>query len=132
MNLGVVFLNLAALAVAVGAVLLAGVNYPRLPERIPIHFGVTGDPDGWAAREMIWLLPAIGLASFGVLFGLGFTAGRAALFLALLNLQTVALFAVIIRDQIEVAMGTRSRLSAGVWVLLGVVVITSVLAPGLR
>lgn len=34
--------------------------YPRLPERIPIHFGITGEADGWGARWMIFLMPLIG------------------------------------------------------------------------
>ncbi|HEX6909097.1 MAG TPA: DUF1648 domain-containing protein [Longimicrobium sp.] len=37
--------------------------YPRLPERIPIHFDLTGQPDGWASRSTGWfLLPVIALA----------------------------------------------------------------------
>src|SRR5688572_30642422 len=35
--------------------------YPRLPERIPVHFGLTGEPDAWAVRSAgSWfMLPAI-------------------------------------------------------------------------
>jgi uncharacterized membrane protein len=35
--------------------------YPRLPERIPIHFGFSGQPDAWAGRSIAswFLLPAI-------------------------------------------------------------------------
>lgn len=34
--------------------------YPRLPERIPVHFGLTGEADRWGSRWMIFLMPAIG------------------------------------------------------------------------
>ncbi len=35
--------------------------YPRLPERIPIHFGFSGQPDAWAGRSIAswFLLPAV-------------------------------------------------------------------------
>ncbi|MDX2029143.1 MAG: DUF1648 domain-containing protein [Blastocatellia bacterium] len=33
--------------------------YPRLPDRIPIHFGLSGEADGWGGRAMIFLLPAV-------------------------------------------------------------------------
>jgi uncharacterized membrane protein len=38
--------------------------YPRLPARIPIHFGVSGQPDRWAARSVAswFMLPAIAAA----------------------------------------------------------------------
>jgi uncharacterized membrane protein len=34
--------------------------YPRLPERVPVHFGVTGEADRWGGRWMIFLLPLVG------------------------------------------------------------------------
>jgi uncharacterized membrane protein len=35
--------------------------YPRLPGRIPMHFGFSGQPDAWASRSLVswFLLPAI-------------------------------------------------------------------------
>lgn len=38
--------------------------YPRLPERIPVHFGLTGEPDAWAMRSAgSWfMLPALAAA----------------------------------------------------------------------
>lgn len=38
--------------------------YPRLPERIPIHFGVSGEPDRWATRSALswFFLPIIAAA----------------------------------------------------------------------
>lgn len=33
--------------------------YPRLPEKIPVHFGISGEPDNWGGRWMIFLMPVI-------------------------------------------------------------------------
>jgi uncharacterized membrane protein len=41
--------------------------WPHLPEVIPIHFGATGEPDGWGDRWVILLLPFFGIALFGIL-----------------------------------------------------------------
>ncbi|MEQ9570373.1 MAG: DUF1648 domain-containing protein, partial [Longimicrobiales bacterium] len=58
-------LALAIVAYAVWA-------WPRLPERIPAHFGADGTPDRWTETTVgSWfLLPAIGLASWGLIVGL--------------------------------------------------------------
>lgn len=31
-----------------------------LPDRIPTHFGITGQPDAWGSTATLWLLPIIG------------------------------------------------------------------------
>lgn len=53
---------LAALA-TLGALLLLGAVpavWSRLPDRVPTHFGFTGQPDAWGARGTLLLLPLIG------------------------------------------------------------------------
>ena len=39
-----------------------------LPAKIPIHFGISGQPDNYGGKALIWLLPVISL-----FFYLGFT-----------------------------------------------------------
>jgi uncharacterized membrane protein len=39
--------------------------YPVLPERIPIHFGLNGQPNGWDGKSSIWFL-------YFVQFGINF------------------------------------------------------------
>lgn len=41
--------------------------WPRLPDRIPVHFGADGQPDRWSDTTVFswFLLPAIGLATWG-------------------------------------------------------------------
>jgi Protein of unknown function (DUF1648) len=36
--------------------------YPRLPERVPVHFGFTGEADRWGGRWMIFLIPLVSTA----------------------------------------------------------------------
>lgn len=50
---------------------LVGLYYrDQMPERIPIHFDIKGNPDNWMIREQaIWLIPAIALAAY-LLFSL--------------------------------------------------------------
>lgn len=31
-------------------------SLPRLPARIPIHFNLAGEPNGWGASQTLWLL----------------------------------------------------------------------------
>jgi Protein of unknown function (DUF1648) len=33
--------------------------YPRLPEKVPVHFGFTGEADRWGGRWMIFLIPIV-------------------------------------------------------------------------
>jgi uncharacterized protein DUF1648 len=33
--------------------------YPRLPERVPVHFGLRGEADRWGGRWMIFLIPIV-------------------------------------------------------------------------
>jgi len=45
--------------------------YPNLPNKIPIHFNLQGEVDGWGSRESIFLMPFVmGLVSLFVFFTL--------------------------------------------------------------
>ncbi|MCO6498233.1 MAG: DUF1648 domain-containing protein [Chitinophagaceae bacterium] len=39
-------------------------TFGQLPEAIPTHFGISGEPDGYGSRNMIFLLPAIATVLF--------------------------------------------------------------------
>jgi uncharacterized membrane protein len=46
------------------AFLLSALAWPHLPERMPVHWGLSGEPDRWGARlEGALLLPAITLGT---------------------------------------------------------------------
>jgi uncharacterized membrane protein len=41
--------------------------YPRMPERIPTHWNLHGEADGWGGRAAAFLLPAIATALAGLM-----------------------------------------------------------------
>jgi uncharacterized membrane protein len=45
------------------------VLWPRLPERIAIHFDFAGLPNGWSTREQLMVLMTVQFAVFGALLG---------------------------------------------------------------
>ena len=49
---------IAFVALLYGLVLVLQ-SWSTLPQTIPTHFNAKGEPDGWGAKGMIWLLPAI-------------------------------------------------------------------------
>ena len=68
-------LPLFVLAACVGLALVplayAVEAWPRLPERIPTHFGASGLPDGWSAKSVasVFLLPITGIVMAFILGG---------------------------------------------------------------
>ena len=36
----------------------------RLPDRVPTHFDVTGQPNAWGSPNILWILPIAGLGLF--------------------------------------------------------------------
>ncbi|MGB3542264.1 DUF1648 domain-containing protein [Rubrivirga sp.] len=60
MTLARALMWISALGLLVAAVGL----WPHLPDRIPVHFGLDGEPDQWAERFLLaWLtLPLVGVA----------------------------------------------------------------------
>ncbi|MEO0734489.1 MAG: DUF1648 domain-containing protein [Bacteroidota bacterium] len=43
---------------------LVSFYYGELPDRIPIHFGITGQADGFGSKVILWILPVINLGLF--------------------------------------------------------------------
>lgn len=51
-----------------GSVIFSFVVYSRLPEMVPIHWGFTGEPDGWAGKTWgAFLMPVVALATYLIL-----------------------------------------------------------------
>ncbi|WP_125099039.1 DUF1648 domain-containing protein [Leucobacter chromiireducens] len=67
--------------VAVGVMVLtiaaALLSYPSLPEEVPVHFGLSGEPDAWGPKSSIFLLVGIGAA---VVFGVAWLSAHPAWF----------------------------------------------------
>ncbi|MHC5741499.1 MAG: DUF1648 domain-containing protein [Nostoc sp.] len=54
----------------VGLVGLFGIAihaWSTLPDTIPVHFGFDGQANGWGSKKVLWLLPIVGLAIYGLL-----------------------------------------------------------------
>src|SRR5688500_5239102 len=80
--------------------------YRFLPARIPIHFGLRGEPDGWGKRGMIWLLPIISVLMVAFVSAVPHLPSDKPApheLLAALNLEMAALYFTILQGQIEVA-----------------------------
>ena len=43
----------------------------RLPDRIPTHFDISGQPDAWGSPNTLWLLPVIGTGLYLLMTLLG-------------------------------------------------------------
>ena len=100
-----------------------------LPDRIPIHFGLGGQPDTWGDKVTIWIVPAVAAIIFVVLTAVSRyphtfnypvritqeNARRQYLLarslLVWLKAEICWLFAFIVRQQILVALGNAQTLS---------------------
>jgi uncharacterized membrane protein len=123
-------LELAALLLMAATAWIVAQSYPRLPDPIPSHFGFDGRPDGWLPRKAIWLLPLVAVCQYLLLTAIALADPRTAQFLTLLKVQVLALFFVIQRDQLRVALGEAESLGPGVWIVLALIIGTAVaLAP---
>lgn len=114
--------GLAALAAAHGAIWWRAISWwPRLPEKIPIHFNAAGEPDRWVERSIgAWFLAPIIMVALCVFLGaIARWIDRLAIHApGLLNIPRKDLFMRLSpAGRGAVVLPTRSLL---VWVLVGV------------
>ncbi|AFZ09037.1 protein of unknown function DUF1648 [Oscillatoria nigro-viridis PCC 7112] len=129
---------LAAIAVLL-AVLLIVQFWGVLPDRIPIHFGLGGQPDTWGDKLTIWIVPATAAITFAVLTAVSryphtfnypvriteenarqqYLLARS--LLVWLKAEACWLLAFVVRQQILVALGNAQRFS--VELVLGIIVL---------
>ncbi|WP_071593339.1 DUF1648 domain-containing protein [Kamptonema formosum] len=57
-------LDIVAAAGTVLSVALPVQSWKALPPVIPVHFGLSGMPDGWGAKAILWLFPALSAAIY--------------------------------------------------------------------
>lgn len=70
------FLTMLNVMLAAALVGLSGLWYGRLPARIPVHFDMSGQPDGWGSRAAFIVLPMIGLGVAALMVVIGRAAVR--------------------------------------------------------
>jgi hypothetical protein len=39
-------------------------SFSALPNRIPVHFNIAGEPDGWGSKYTFWVFPILGLIMY--------------------------------------------------------------------
>ncbi len=102
-------------------------NYESLPLKIPMHFNAAGEVNDYGNKQMIWLLPSLGLVLFVALFFLNkiphkfnylvkitpenakqqYTIGIR--IIRFTNLFVMALFYYIVYKTVSITMGTGSE-----------------------
>jgi hypothetical protein len=86
-------ISLGALAFMAWITYRANYGPDPLPHRIPTHFGLDGQPDGWGSAAMLLLLPVLALALY-------------------LLITVVAQFPSVFNYPVRVTAGNRARLEA--------------------
>jgi uncharacterized membrane protein len=129
---------LALIATAGVLLLLLAVPFAwqQLPERIPTHFGFSGEPDAWGGKGTLVILPIVGLTLYVSMMALArvphiynypvtitednaeaqYRLGRK--LLLTVNAFTTWLLAGLLLDSIDVASGRQDGLSSAFLVLL--------------
>lgn len=59
-----IVLEITALLGVFASLAIGFYYWHRLPPSIPLHFGITGEPDLWGPKFTFWLLPGIGFISY--------------------------------------------------------------------
>lgn len=139
-----IVLHLLAFAVTVGIIVYTAMSYGKLPEYVPMHFGVNGEPDSWGARYTILFLPALAVFCYALIaicscFPKAFnmpveiTAENASRLyrasrtgLLMINLQTSLMFACVVAMVIRTALELPAKLcNYGLWTLMALLLITT-------
>jgi uncharacterized membrane protein len=59
-----IVLEMTALLGVVSSLAIGFSYWHSLPAAVPLHFGITGEPDLWGPKLTFWLIPAIGIISY--------------------------------------------------------------------
>ncbi|HEV2245610.1 MAG TPA: DUF1648 domain-containing protein [Terriglobia bacterium] len=68
--------RIVAAILAVYSFFLVQASLPRLPARIPIHFNMAGEPNGWGSPRTLWLLLAFQVLLAAVMLSVSYWARR--------------------------------------------------------
>ncbi len=56
-----------ALLIVLFCVAFPLIHWPDIPDRIPTHFNLQGEPDAWGSKDSLWLISGLTVAGFAVL-----------------------------------------------------------------
>ncbi|MEQ9099753.1 MAG: DUF1648 domain-containing protein [Imperialibacter sp.] len=123
-------LHLLSIPLVAFLILYPSWMYGELPERIPVHFNLAGEADRWGGKGHLFVLPGIGIGLYLLLLFLAKSGwleqqsednathlppsmvGYMKLYLLWSSLTTLALFATISFQSINVALGVSDTLAA--------------------
>jgi immunity protein, SdpI family len=118
--------DLFTLFAVLGAFVVTVLLYDRLPDPLPIHFDLSGRPNGWAPRAVgAWLLPGIEvlvvvLLRFGRhLLGRGWRERLDASPVRMLALVTAFMMTSVHVVVLHASLSALPNLGNAIWVLLG-------------
>lgn len=100
-----------ALALIVAMYTASVALYPRLPARVPMHWGIDGQPDGWGGPGSVFLMPTVALGVWALMVFLPrFDPGKAnypsfAGAYALLRTAVIGLLALVHGASLAAALG---------------------------
>lgn len=123
--------------------LFSALTYQNLPKRIPIHFGLNGDADGFSSKIFYWLLPILGLLFFSLfstqaidlkslkisdsLLKQNWFSDKENIAILSINTFVLILFLEIQSSIYKVAKGKQTKISKSVWIWTVVIIIVSLL-----
>jgi len=115
------------LAIVVGTALRTAATYQDLPDRVPIHFGITGKADSYGPRPVVWLLVGVQVIvgiTYAALFAVG-VQHRA----LLVADAMLALFGWLQLQIIDAAIGGKDRIPVGrLWIPIAALIVISIIA----
>jgi hypothetical protein len=114
-------------AVIAGTIAYTGLRYGQLPDRVPIHFGLAGNADGFGPRFAVWLIVGVQiLVTIGYAIPSLAGAGRPLLLVGCV----VVSFCWYLQTQIVSAAiaGTNRIPAAKFWIALAILIVAVLLA----
>lgn len=138
-------LDVAALLFCGIAFLLSFSRYAGLPDQIPTHFNLVGNPDAYGNKSMVFILPAIATFSTLLLFLLAryphtfnypikitpenapSEYQKARFLIRVLNALTALMFMKLTFDILKIAAGESQQLSAVFWLITATLVASPLL-----
>lgn len=124
--------------------LYTSLTYRELPKKIPIHFGITGKVDKLTRKRFYWLMPVIGLFIFMMMTYTDNNLKNLTLrdfritpnwknellnvIPFLINILILISFIDIQSNIYKIATQQAKKLNKSVWVWIGLIILTSILA----
>jgi len=66
-------LEIIAAAALLGSFAVVGYCWPELPDRVPMHYDLAGNPDRWGGKGSLFILPVVSIFTYGLLSVLSYT-----------------------------------------------------------